>query len=667
MIKETTLPYLYSAKEGDIVTLTGKITSNNAIGSDSDKNRWYALGIKLIISTGVAQIKPGQFFNLRAKHSKVLLGRPISVYSGNKLVHKDVVPEMQMWNGKEDNIKVLIMRKGTGTSELTDLKIGEEIELVGPLGNGFPEVTEDDKVCAIGGGIGIAPILGVYENMLCKPEDLYICLKHWYYDEAFKLGLARSYSHRDVIEWSKTNLAVEKCPSQETITDRIMVPEVIGKEGMLDAILTADILKDKGYTKVFACGPKPMLRYVRDICRKAGVKAYLSLENYMACGIGACLGCTIPTTEGNKRCCKDGPVFDADILDPYFGLEEEKPIGMLSRKRVRADLSLDLAGVWLKSPIIAASGTFGYGKEYLPIKNEMGVGECRYPFKYLGGICSKGLTLEPRSGNPGRRLYETPMGLMNSIGLENPGIPHFIEHELEDMLKVRWDFCSDERHSGHAAAIIANLSGSDTHSYVEGARLLEKTDVDMIELNISCPNIKAGGMAFGMEPDAAADITAAVKAVTQDKPLIVKLTPNAPDLVGVAMAVREAGADALSLVNTFQALAIDIETGKPIFDNIFAGLSGPAIKPIALRMVYSVAKAMGQLPEDQQIPIIGIGGISTWQDVVEFIMAGATAVQIGTANFADPLSTARMCNGLEEYMTKHELRSIEEFRGIALK
>lgn len=635
--------------EGEIISCTGEITSNRLYGEGRFGDAWYAIGIRLLYPMVSQILKPGQFFNLRSRHSKVLLGRPISVHHGNRLANCKGRSFTLSWTRHEEHIEVLIARKGTGTNELADLEPGEMVELIGPLGNGFPEVTEDDKVCAIGGGIGIAPILSVYEDALCEAEDLYACLKHTRQESAFIHELEYGHGFRNILKWEKTNLVVED--------------GLCGKEGMLDAILTADILKAKGYTKVFACGPKPMLKYVRDICRIAGIKAYLSLENYMACGVGACLGCTIPTTEGNKRCCKDGPIFDADILDPYFDLEERAPAILGSGFKTEVSLhhtSTDVAGVSFAPPIIAASGTFGYGVEYIPIRNEVPIGGDydSSPLEFLGGICSKGLTLEPRSGNSGRRLYETPMGLMNSIGLENPGIPHFIEHELKYMLAIR---------ENYGTKIIANLSGSDIQSYVEGAKLLSETDVDMIELNISCPNVKAGGMAFGMEPDAAADITATIKTVISSKPLIVKLTPNAPDLVGVAMAVREAGADALSLVNTFQALAIDVETGKPIFDNVCAGLSGPAIKPIALRMVYDVAKAMNQLPEDQQIPIIGIGGISTWRDVVEFIMAGATAVQIGTANFSDPLSAARLNLGLREYMKKHKLRSIEEFRGTLLK
>ena len=304
-------------------------------------------------------------------------------------------------------------------------------------------------------------------------------------------------------------------------------------------------------------------------------------------------------------------------------------------------MSVKVAGVQFANPVIAASGTFGYGSEYSSI----------FDVNKLGGICSKGLTLQARPGNTGTRLVETPSGLINSIGLENPGIEHFIEHELPSMLALK-------------PVTIANLSGSSLETYVEGAKLLDKTDVPMIELNISCPNVKAGGMGFGMAPETAASVTKAVREATK-KPLMVKLTPNAPDLIGIAMAVREAGADALSLVNTFQAMSIDLNTGRPVFDNIRAGFSGPAVKPIALRMVYDVVQAMNKLPENERIPVVGLGGISCWQDAVEFLMAGASAIQVGTATFSNPNTMLEIVEGLRSYMKAKGFKSIEEFKGVA--
>ncbi|HPC71698.1 MAG TPA: dihydroorotate dehydrogenase [Treponema sp.] len=293
------------------------------------------------------------------------------------------------------------------------------------------------------------------------------------------------------------------------------------------------------------------------------------------------------------------------------------------------DLSVQIAGITFKNPVIAASGTFGYGQEYAGLMD----------VSRLGGICTKGLTLHPREGNRGRRLHETPSGLMNSIGLENPGIPAFIESELPAMLDL-------------GPVIIANLSGSTIEEYQEGARLLSATKIDMIELNISCPNVKAGGMAFGLCPADAASVVQAVRRVS-DKPLIVKLSPNAPDLVGVALACVDAGADALSLVNTFKALAFDIRRRKPLFDHVTAGLSGPAIKPLALRMVWDVCAAV-------QVPVIGMGGIASTEDALEFFMAGASAIQVGTATFPRPSTMIEIIEGLETYLRAERISHLSE-------
>ncbi len=556
-------------------------------------------------STDVPVPAAGQFYLLRSAKSGVLLGRPISIYVSRKA-------------GEAAHLEFLILKKGKGTEELCSLAKNDEIELIGPLGNTFPEPKFGDKVCIVGGGIGIAPVAGFASTLPKKSYDFFACFKSGSY------GL-------DYIE-----------PNELTITTD---DGSAGIKGMLPAALTVQTIKEKGYTHLYACGPTPMLAYLQKICAEAGIKSYLSMENRMACGVGACLGCTITTTQGNKRCCKDGPVFDGEILQfdppkykPIFGSAKSQD-GKISE--FEPDLSVEVAGVKFENPVIAASGTFGYGSEYSSI----------FDVNKLGGICSKGLTLQARPGNTGCRLVETPSGLINSIGLENPGIEHFIKHELPSMLALK-------------PVTIANLSGSSLETYVEGAKLLDQTDVPMIELNISCPNVKAGGMGFGMAPETAASVTKAVREATK-KPLMVKLTPNAPDLIGIAMAVREAGADALSLVNTFQAMSIDLNTGRPVFDNIRAGFSGPAVKPIALRMVYDVVQAMNKLPESERIPVVGLGGISCAQDAIEFLMAGAAAIQVGTATFAHPNTMLEIVQGLRSYMKSRGFKSIAEFRGIA--
>ncbi len=297
-------------------------------------------------------------------------------------------------------------------------------------------------------------------------------------------------------------------------------------------------------------------------------------------------------------------------------------------------LETTLCGIPLKNPVIAASGTFGFAAEYGRL----------FDVGSLGGVCTKGLTLHPREGNHGLRVWETPAGLMNSVGLQNPGIAAFLDRELPRMRTL-------------GTAIIANVGGGDVEEYVEGVRLLAQADgVDIVELNISCPNVRQGGMAFGITCEAAAAVVTAVRPVCS-KPLMVKLSPNAQDIAAMAAACERAGADALSLVNTFKALAIDVHTRGPVFENVTAGLSGPAIRPIALRMVWEAAHAV-------HIPVVGMGGISTWQDALEFIMAGATAVQVGTATFVRPTAMPDIIDGLEHYCADEHLDTIADVRGL---
>ncbi|GAB6167562.1 dihydroorotate dehydrogenase [Clostridium carnis] len=295
-------------------------------------------------------------------------------------------------------------------------------------------------------------------------------------------------------------------------------------------------------------------------------------------------------------------------------------------------LKININGVEFKNPIIAASGTFGFGAEY---NNFYDVG-------ILGGISSKGLTLNPKEGNEGIRVYETSSGMMNSVGLQNPGIDKFILEELPRMKKL-------------GTNIIANVGGGCIEDYETAIEKLVGTDIDMIELNISCPNVKSGGMAFGIKSNVAFDVVSKIKKIS-DKPLMVKLSPNAENIVDMAVKCEEAGADSISLINTLKGFAIDPYKRKPIFNNMYAGLSGPAVKPIALRMVHEVSKAVN-------IPIIGLGGISTGLDAIEFMMAGASAVQIGTINFINPLAGKEIIKEIEEFCLSQGIKNINEIVG----
>ena len=296
-------------------------------------------------------------------------------------------------------------------------------------------------------------------------------------------------------------------------------------------------------------------------------------------------------------------------------------------------LKVNVGGVEFKNPVIAASGTFGFGEEF---KDYIDLNK-------LGGISSKGLTIRENPGNPGIRIYETPAGIMNSIGLQNPGVDHFIENELVFMRK-------------YDTVVIANLGGHSYDDYIQGAKKLDKADIDMIELNISCPNLKEGGMAFGTDPHKAREVISLVRAETKH-PLIVKLSPNVTHIGEFAKIAEDCGADAVSLVNTFNAMAVDIRKKKFVFNNKTAGLSGPAIKPIALRMTYEVANAV-------DIPVIAMGGIMNVEDCLEFLMVGAKAVQVGTANFSKPETMIEIIDNLEKYCLANNISDINDIVGI---
>ena len=296
-------------------------------------------------------------------------------------------------------------------------------------------------------------------------------------------------------------------------------------------------------------------------------------------------------------------------------------------------LTTEFAGVTFKNPVVMASGTFGFGREY----NEL------FPIEKLGGISSKGLTLHARGGNEGIRIWETPSGIMNSVGLENPGVEGFIQKDLD------WVNSLD-------LVNLVNVGGHSMEDYIEAVERLNREQLDILELNISCPNVKQGGMNFGVKTDMAQEVVRTIRKVCKHK-MVVKLSPNAENIVDLARACEAEGADGVSLVNTFLGLAIDIKKRQPVFNNGYAGLSGPAIKPIALRMVNQVCKAV-------DIPVMGMGGISTWQDAVEFIMAGATVVQIGTATFMKPDKALDVIAGMERYCEENGLRNISEVRGI---
>ncbi|MCC8120459.1 MAG: dihydroorotate dehydrogenase [Oscillospiraceae bacterium] len=299
----------------------------------------------------------------------------------------------------------------------------------------------------------------------------------------------------------------------------------------------------------------------------------------------------------------------------------------------KVDMSVTLAGMHMKNPVVVASGTFGFGREYGQF----------YELSRLGGICAKGLTLHRREGNPAPRIAETPMGILNSVGLQNPGVEAFIREELPFLRQ-------------HDVAVIANISGNTPEEYGLMCQMLDQAGVDMIEVNISCPNVKAGGLTYGTKPDLAAEVTELSKKNAGKTPVMVKLSPNVTDITEIAKAAEAAGADALSLINTLRGMRIDVATGRPVLKMNTGGLSGPAVLPVAVRMVWEVSNAV-------HIPVLGMGGVSKGSDAAQLMMAGATAVAVGTACFADPFTPLNVAAELEEIAESKGLDKVSDLTG----
>ena len=341
------------------------------------------------------------------------------------------------------------------------------------------------------------------------------------------------------------------------------------------------------------------------------------------------------TLRGAKRC---GNLITYKISP--FGRNDSEFTKRPSMKRkmnlsntCKPMMAVNIGGLTLKNPVMTASGTFGYGEEYAPYLD----------IDRLGAVIVKGISLEPRAGNPPPRIIETPCGMLNAIGLENPGVNIFINEKLPFLRKLK-------------AAVIVNVYGETIDEFKKVAEILSSTaGVHGLEINISCPNVRKGGMIFGADPDMAHEVTKEVKRVTE-LPVIVKLTPNVTDICLIAESVEDAGADAISLINTLTGMSVDIEQRTPHLGNITGGLSGPAIKPIALRMVWQVVKRV-------KIPVIGVGGIVTARDALEFLIVGARAVQIGTANFINPRATLDIIDGIENYLTSHNIPDVNELIG----
>ena len=524
--------------------------------------------------------EPGQFISMYTNDGSKLLPRPISICEIDK---------------EKGALRVVyrVTGENTGTELFSQMGEGDTIPVIGPLGNGFPlEKALEKRAFLIGGGIGVPPILELAKQIGCEKKQIIVGYRN---DETF---LKTEFEQNGEVYISTEDGSAGT------------------KGNVMDAIrengLEADI--------IYACGPTPMLRAIKNYAEENGIECYISLEERMACGIGACLACVCKTKEKdhhsnvhNKRICKDGIFVNGG--------------GNLMNTKVT------IAGVEWNNPVTVASGTFGSGAEFTDFVD----------LNRLGAVTTKGVANVPWTGNPTPRVAETYGGMMNAVGLQNPGIDGFCERDIPFLRK-------------YDTKIIVNVCGRSTEDYCEVVERLANEDVDMLEINISCPNVKEGGIAFGQNPNAAEEITKAVKKYAK-QPIIMKLSPNVTSISEMAKAVEAGGADAVSLINTLTGMKIDVNKKAFVLANKTGGVSGPAIHPIAVRMVYEAANVVS-------VPVIGMGGIASAEDAIEMILAGASAVSVGTANFFDPAVTMKIVDGIESYMKQHGFESVADMVGI---
>lgn len=536
---------------------------------------------------------PGQFVEISIPG--LYLRRPISVcdIEGNRLT-------------------LVIKTVGTGTEAMANMAPGMELDLLTGLGKGFDTTRCSETALLAGGGVGVPPLYLLARRLLANGKKVKVAL-------GFNTAAEIFYADKFRALGADVEIAT--------------VDGSAGTKGFVtDAIRTPGM---QGWDFWYACGPLPMLTA---LCKELDCEiGEVSMEERMGCGFGACMGCTIETPLGPKRVCKDGPVFDATLMKDYKGNGMPSPTLPRDRKSDGdPEVAIELCGITLKNPIVPASGTFGFGKEFAEL----------YDLNTLGGISIKGTTLNPRFGNITPRIAETPDGMLNSVGLQNPGADKVYGHEVPELRRI------------YSGCVIANVSGFSIEEYVEACRKADACDgVDIIEVNVSCPNVHNGGMAFGTSAEQAAEVTKAVKSAVE-KPVFIKLSPNVTDIVSIAKACEAAGADGLTLINTLLGMRININTGSPVLANKMGGFSGPAVFPIALRMVYQVTQAV-------KIPVMGCGGVSKAEDVVEMMMAGASAVQIGSANLVDPMACKTIAEELPKVLKKLKINNIKEIIGIS--
>ncbi len=551
---------------------------------------------------------PGQFVEVNCRKAGVLLRRPFSVAG----------------MGSDGRLFLVVRVVGPGTIWLAEQRPGDSVDLIAPCGKAQKLDARGRHLLLIGGGIGTPPLYHFAEYYSGEAEAVELLIGAASGEEV------RGYltaSPEGVTCWSASEDGVEghRGPVTEPLVRIISERYERGSEPL-----------------VVACGPEAMLSAVRDICLEQRVECWVLLEALMACGTGLCQGCAVPAADGDYRLvCQDGPLFNTDELAWPLPLAP-RPLRLeveSTPPTPEGSLRTRLGPLTLTTPILVASGTVGYGPE---LDRLGGLDD-------VGAIVTKTITLEPRAGNPPPRIVETPAGMLNSIGLANVGLERFLAEVLPEVL-------------GLGLPVIVNIGGATEEEYIAVAgRVAATKGVSALELNVSCPNVSRGGIGFGTDPDVLTTLTERVKETAGDLPLFVKLTPNVTDITLTAGAALEGGADGLTLINTLLGMAVDVGRSRPVIGRGVGGLSGPAIRPVAVRMIARVRAAF---PETV---IIGTGGIEDWHDAAEHLIAGADAVSLGTVNFYRPDAARGIALGLRRLLARRGLESIGELVGSLSK
>lgn len=544
-------------------------------------------------------IKPGQFVRLESLCPEKIFMRPFSVF-----------------NVGGDWITLLVKIVGENTKRYSRLKMYDTLKISGPCGKPFVFDKKIGNYILVGGGSGLGA-LGLFAKHLKNNRKKVEVLIGFRNQEEKILADLFAGSHIPV-ESIAENGDKKTC-------------------GPVTMLLEEKIRNDQGKSTVIACGPKAMLKCVRDLCEHYGNKCFLNWEEMMACGTGTCKGCAVFDKDGKaKLTCKDGPFFEAGKLDirilpPPPSIKPSKKTDYPFRIVLKGQAGTKLE---LEYPILTGSGCFDVESD----EDQSVLLNC------IGGIIEKGISLKPREGNPSPRICEVPYGMINAIGLQNTAVTGFIKTKLPLLRKFK-------------KPVIANIFGSEKREFIKIAKRLKNTNIDGAELNVSCPNVKKGGMFFGYDPTVTFDLTHAVRGILNDIFLIVKLPPGSTNTNQVISACYDAGADAISLINTLPGMEIDVETRRPKIANNFGGISGPLLRPYGVKLIHQARS----LPF--KINLIGGGGIRNGNDALQYFLAGANAVFVGTELFSNPFAAKDIIDFAEKYLERHKLNHIQDLVG----